>query len=185
MSKAFLVGAALFAALTGLARADFYVGADYKLTGIAVTDWLRSNIPQHFDGYALHIGERFSPYYAGELGVESNSGTNGNDHLAIRAITLDGFAYLPIMRGPFSVFATAGGAYNEAMDREIIVTHGSPTVVTPHFDASEFNWRAGAGVEWQTTSDTTLRLTFRYQDYNFSNQMDGSWSAALGFSVSL
>jgi opacity protein-like surface antigen len=198
MKRLILTSALLAFLAPSAAQAQFYAGGGYEATSLAYRGSWNGSEPQHFDGYALRLGDRFTRYLALEASAETGAGNDGADHFAMRTAALDAIIYYPIFDGPFSAFASLGGAYSQAQDRNIVVTRTytldpktqktivtRDVVLTPHFSGSETDWRSGAGIECALTQSTALRLGLRYQPTAFHGRFEGSYSATIGFNIAL
>lgn len=196
-----LTMASLALLVTAAANAGPYAGIDYQATSMAYRGSWNGSEPQHFDGYAIRLGDRFTRYFGIEASAESGADNVGEDHFAMRTAALDGIVYYPILRGlsdGWSMFGMVGAAYSQAQDRNIVVTRivtidaktqkqivTRNVVLTPHYSAAETDWRAGGGVECQVTSGIAIRFALRYQPASFSGRLSSAESASIGFNISL
>lgn len=190
----------LIAAVQFSATADPYIGIDGRVDAIAWHD-LNSSYPEDTSGFGIHIGDRFLPNFATELGYSNSYGDVGYSQttptaenfsyrISIRDFQLDNFAYLPLgQSGAFQPFVTLGAAFSEGNARirnSTTTTNSSGASVplvtgTPFFHKQEVDWRGGFGIEFRLSQALSTRFLARYQPYSFGSNLSGG--ATIGVSI--
>jgi opacity protein-like surface antigen len=182
--------AALLAATPALASADGWrtdFGWDYSRADVSYKGTFAHALPQ-LDGIGIHIGESFGQYYSAELGYtyqlgETTSATvptaspppRFQNRIQVHSGTLDLYGFLPLFHSDVSLFATAGGVFSS-----VYATNTTATATNVIADKSEFDYRAGAGVEWNMLGVARLRGMVRYQSADFAGAASHAVVGSIG-----
>lgn len=169
------------------AQAGPYVGVDIQGLAPFYRDNLFATEPQHFGGGDVHVGWR-QGIFALEGGWAIAQGGEGDNRLSLSGLTLDALVYSPVRFGTVEPFLTVGTANLLARSATITrtVTPDSWSVTTaPLFSEQNWDWRAGAGLEWGFTQALRGRLTARYEDFTFTGKMHGGVTLSFGINVVL
>ena len=172
-------------ALSTPASADVYVGGGAQLTAPFYVTGLEAVEPQHFGAGDLHAGLR-----VGQMDLEAGwmlaSGRDGIHHLALSGLTLDALLFVPVRLAGAEPFVTVGTTNLLARSADIstaVSPSGWAVTTMPTFRAQNWDWRAGAGLEFRLSDHLRSRLTARYQDFTFQQHMRGG--VAFGISLDL
>lgn len=184
-----LLGLALvaMAAAAPAAQAGPYVGADIQGTAPFYQDNLFTSEPQHFGGGDIHVGWR-QGIFALEGGWYIGQGGSGDNRLSLSGFTVDGLVYSPVRLGGAEPFLTVGTANLLARSATIsnsVTPDSWSRTVTPLFSEQNWDWRAGAGLEWGFTQSVRGRITARYEDFSFNGKMHGGATVSFGINVGL
>lgn len=182
--KHLLYTVAALAAFTLPAQAEDYfnpyIGADYQFTRLSYDGGGNDN----FNGFNIHVGNRFTDYVGLELGyfrtgeesyTDNSLGTPVNVKGRLTGATLDALGYLPVTEDKsFELIGTAGVSYIRG---EIEAT---ALGVTVEDDESEWGFRAGGGAQYNVTDNMNIRGIARYQTADFDDIADRAWVFSLG-----
>lgn len=171
-----------------------YVGADYQHASLSYKTANEGYLPSSLSqGANFHIGERFTDYYAVELGYAGGSdrvdgrlaatstdpATNYTGKIDVHGPTLDLYGYMPLFKSKLSVFATGGVSY---LTGKATIEVGSLNGQPFSFESSksEFGYRVGGGVEWRFIEEFSIRATARYQSADFGGLMNNAIVGQIG-----
>jgi len=179
--------AILAMAAGGTAHAATYIGVDIQGTAPFYRDNLFVSEPQHFGGADIHAGWR-QGIFALEGGWYIGQGGSGDNRLSLSGFTVDGLIYSPVRLGgaePFLTVGTANLLARSATITNTVTPDSWSRTVAPLFSEQNWDWRAGAGLEWGFTQSVRGRLTARYEDFSFNGKMHGGATLSFGINVGL
>ena len=176
--------------MTVPASAEFYAGLEGQHC-LAAWESDGEEHADYTDGVALRLGYRFK-HFALEMGGETTEAEYGNvdknglnsvNRLTIKAATGDIYLYFPLEeRDWLQPFLTFGASWTVGKARTHVENDGS---ITSLFSNSDVLWRAGIGSDIRLFRDVALRITARYQPYDFGGRAKRGASFNIGFFTAL
>ncbi len=163
------VSAFAFAANASALEYTPYVAADYTYTD--------SHTGGEYNGGKVALGTEYNKYFGTEVfyqrtGSDRIHSEDGTNEFSLQSYGLDAYGYLPLgCEQTFALVGTAGFAFEdykykfEEMNRK--TEHG-------------YGYRLGAGIEYDLTSNLSVRALYRYTFMDKVNGLDHSDEYSLG-----
>lgn len=151
-----------------------------------------------FNGFNVHVGNRFHENFALELGyfrtetgtrnpnidISAATGTAGDGinatKVRLQGLSLDGLGYMPVAER-VDLIGTAGLTWTRA-SYNVAGRFGGVNSGVSDSD-SELSFRLGGGAQYNVTDSLALRTLVRWQHADFDNAVDNIWTYGIGLNV--